>query len=193
MLQKILMCIEEKIWRSETVNIRGDRVILRAISMKDANLLMKLINDPETEEMLGGSSFPVSLESQQKWISSQTDRKDVLRCIVSPMDTEEGIGTVILSDIDTKNGVAQIHIKMDKQKGRGKGYGTDALNAIVNYAFDEMRLNCVYAEVLEYNSISQKLFEKCGFHREGVLRGRVFKKGSYINVVSYSRLKEDYK
>lgn len=193
MHQKTLMCIEERRWRFEKVNIQGDRVILRAISMKDASLLMELINDPDTEKMLGGSSFPVSLESQQKWISSQSDRKDVLRCIVSSMDTEEGIGTVILSDIDPKNGVAQIHIKMDKQKGRGKGYGTDALNAIVKYAFDEMRLNCVYADVLEYNAISQKLFEKCGFHRDGVLRGRVFKGGSYIDVVSYSRLKEDQK
>lgn len=173
------------------MNIQGKNVVLRAISMKDANLLMELINDAETEKMLGGSSFPVSLEGQEKWISAQTVRIDVLRCIVALKENEEGIGTVILSDIDTKNGVAQVHIKMDKQRGRGKGYGSDALNTIVNYAFGEMRLNCIYADVLEYNTVSQKLFEKCGFHRDGVLRSRVFKGGRYINVVSYSRLKED--
>lgn len=175
------------------MNIQGNNVVLRAISMKDANLLIELINDAETEKMLGGSSFPVSLEAQEKWISAQAGRIDVLRCIVSLKENEEGIGTVILSDIDTKNGVAQVHIKMDKQRGRGKGYGSDALNAIVNYAFDEMRLNCIYADVLEYNAVSQKLFEKCGFHRDGVLRSRVYKGGEYINVVSYSRLKEDWK
>lgn len=173
------------------MNIQGKNVVLRAISMKDANLLMDLINDAETEKMLGGSSFPVSLEGQEKWISVQTGRIDVLRCIVALKENEEGIGTVILSDIDTKNGVAQVHIKMDKQHGRGKGYGSDALNTIVNYAFGEMRLNCIYADVLEYNTVSQKLFEKCGFHRDGLLRSRVFKGGRYINVVSYSRLKED--
>ena len=173
------------------MNIQGNSVVLRAISMEDANLLMELINDADTEKMLGGSSFPVSLEGQEKWIAAQTGRTDVLRCIVALVENGEGIGTVILSDIDTKNGVAQVHIKMDKQQGRGKGYGTDALNAIVNYAFDEMRLNCIYADVLEYNTASQKLFEKCGFHRDGVLRSRVFKGGSFINVISYSRLKED--
>lgn len=173
------------------MNIQGKNVVLRAISMKDANLLMQLINDAETEKMLGGSSFPVSLEGQEKWIVAQTGRNDVLRCIVALKENEEGIGTVILSDIDTKNGVAQVHIKMDKQRGRGKGYGSDALNTIVNYAFGEMRLNCIYADVLEYNTVSQKLFEKCGFHRDGVLRSRVFKGGRYINVVSFSRLKED--
>ena len=173
------------------MNIQGKNVVLRAISMKDANLLMELINDAETEKMLGGISFPVSLEGQEKWIAAQAGRTDVLRCIVALKENEEGIGTVILSDIDTKNGVAQVHIKMDKQRGRGKGYGSDALNTIVNYAFGEMRLNCIYADVLEYNTVSQKLFEKCGFLRDGVLRSRVFKGGRYINVVSYSRLKED--
>lgn len=175
------------------MNIQGKNVLLRAISMKDADLLMKLINDAETEKMLGGSSFPVSLEEQERWISAQIGKTDVLRCIVSLREDEEGLGTVILSDIDTKNGVAQVHIKMDNQRGRGKEYGSDALNAIVNYAFDEMRLNCIYAEVLEYNTISQKLFEKCGFHKDGVLRNRVFKGGMYINVISYSRLKKDGK
>lgn len=175
------------------MNIQGKKVVLRAISMKDANLLMELINDAETEKMLGGSSFPVSLEGQERWIVAQTGRTDVLRCIVSLKESEEGVGTVILSDIDTKNGVAQVHIKMDKQQGRGKGYGSDALNAIVDYAFDEMRLNCIYADVLEHNAVSQKLFAKCGFHRDGVLRSRVYKGGKYINVVSYSRLKEDWK
>lgn len=173
------------------MNIQGNSVVLRAITMKDANLLMELINDAETEKMLGGSSYPVSLEEQEKWIGAQSGRTDVLRCIVALADNGEGIGTVILSDIDPKNGVAQVHIKLDKNLGRGKGYGTDALNTIVSYAFNEMRLNCVYADVLEYNTVSQKLFEKCGFHRDGVLRSRVFKGGSYINVVSYSRLKED--
>lgn len=173
------------------MNIQGKNVILRAISMKDAPLLMKLINDAETEKMLGGSSFPVSLEGQEKWIAAQMGRTDILRCIIALEEDEEGIGTVILSDIDTKNGVAQVHIKMDKQRGRGKGYGADALNAILNYAFDEMRMNCIYADILEYNIVSQKLFEKCRFHRDGVLRSRIYKGGRYINVFSYSRLKED--
>lgn len=173
------------------MNILGNNVVLRAISMKDVNLLMELVNDAETEKMLGGSSFPISLEEQEKWIATQTGRTDVLRCIVALKQDKEGIGTIILSDIDTKNGVAQVHIKMDKQRGRGKGYGSDALNTIVNYAFCEMRLNCIYADVLEYNTVSQKLFEKCGFHRDGILRSRVFKGGRYINVFSYSRVKED--
>lgn len=174
------------------MNIFGKDIILRAISMKDTQLLLELINDPDTEKMLGGESFPVSFEGQEKWIDSQIGRADILRCIIAKKDAEEvGLGTVILSDIDRKNGIAQVHIKMDRKNGRGKGYGTDAVKAIVNYAFNEMRLNCIYAEILEYNTPSRKLFEKCGFKPEGTLRSRVYKNGEYVNVLSYSILKED--
>lgn len=174
------------------MNIYGDRIVLRAIDVSDAELLLKLINDPETERMLGGFSFPVSMEGQIKWIGSQTGRNDILRCIVAPKEDEAcGLGTVILSDIDYVNGVAQVHIKMDKEKGRGQGYGTDAINAIVDYAFRELRLHCVYADVLDYNIPSHKLFKKCGFRKDGVLRSRVFKGGRFVDVISFSRLCED--
>ena len=77
-------------------------------------------------------------------------------------------------------------IKMDKVLGQRKGYGTDALKTIVHYAFNEMRLNCIYADVLEYNVPSQKLFEKCSFSKDGVLRSRIYKNGGYQNIISYS-------
>ena len=131
-------------------------------------------------------------KAKKKWIEGQENRNDILRCIVALKDNiENGLGTIILSDIDYKNGIAQVHIKMAKGHGRGKGYGTDALQTFVRYAFDELRLNCIYAYVLAYNIPSQKLFEKCRFKREGVLRSRVFKNGKYVDVFSFSILRED--
>ncbi|NQG97470.1 GNAT family N-acetyltransferase [Streptococcus suis] len=173
------------------MNIKGEKIVLRALSLRDKELLLKLMNDPETEMFLGGSSFPVSIEEQEQWIEAQIGRKDTLRCIVELSSNLEAIGTVAITDIDMKNGLGQVHIKLDKELGRGKGYGTDALRTIVNYAFNELRLNCIYADVLESNHPSQKLLEKCGFRKEGLLRSRVYKNGRYIDVVSYSYLTKD--
>lgn len=174
------------------MNIYGEKVILRAIEKGDKSLLFTLVNDPETERMIGGSSFPVSEYEQENWMSCQIERTDILRCIVAlKEEPEQGLGTIFLSDIDMKNAVAQAHIKMASHIGQRKGYGTDALNAIVHYAFFELRLNCIYAEILDYNIPSQKLFEKCGFQREGVLRERVFKNGRFENIIVYSLLKMD--
>ncbi len=171
------------------MNILGEKIILRAITAGDCDLLLNLINDPATEKMLGGASFPVSPEGQAQWIANLGSRKDELRCVIARQEAPEiGLGTVILSHIDYKNGTAQIHIKMAQDIGRGKGYGTDAINTLVDYAFRELRLHCIYAEVLEYNLPSQKLFQKCGFELEGLLRARVYKDSQYIHVFSFSKV-----
>lgn len=64
---------------------------------------------------------------------------------------------------------------MLKDGSRGKGYGTEAVTMLVKYAFEELRLNCIHANILSYNASSIKLFELCGFVKEGVLRFRIFK------------------
>ena len=174
------------------MNIIGEKTVLRAISLKDAPLLHEIINDKSTELMLGGKSAPVSLEAQERWILNQTQNTEILRYIITEKNgSDEGLGTVILSDISYQNGTAQIHIKMGLSNCRRKGYGSDALISLCRYAFAELRLNCIYAEVLEYNDASRRLFEKNGFKADGILRQRVFKQGRFINVYSYSLLKEE--
>lgn len=167
--------------------IIGNNTYLRALELTDNDLLRELINDPETEKMIGGSSLPVSTSQQELWIKNQIGRKDVIRYIIADKQTDKAVGTIILTDIDYKNGVAQIHIKIAKN-ARHSGYGTDALTSLIKYAFSELRLNCLYATVVSYNAASAKMFEKCGFEREGVLKQRIFKNGTYHDVYSYSIL-----
>jgi len=171
--------------------IHGDKVVLRAVEESDNVMLLSLINDPDTEMMLGGSSWPVSEAEQLKWFEHQERSRDVLRCIVALQEDGKAIGTIILSDIDQKNATGHIHIKMSKDGGRGKGYGTDAVNTMVQYAFEELRLNCIYANILSYNEASIKLFERCGFKNDGVLRQRVYKKGKFIDMLAYSKIISD--
>ena len=174
------------------MNIVGEKVILRAMEETDKEMFLELINDPETEKMIGGLSFPVSTLEQEQWIKNQIGNRSVLRCVIAKKENPgEGLGTIILSDIDYRNGVAQVHIKISPKRGRNQGYGTDALRTISKYAFDELRLNSLYADVLSYNVVSQKLFIKCGFKMDGILRQRVYKNGGYVDIYSYSLLKAD--
>lgn len=171
------------------MNIAGEKILLRAIELSDKEVLLNIINDSDTEHSLGGWSFPVSGLNQEEWIKSLKPNINVLRCMIIDRELSNPVGTVILSDIDYKNGNGEIHIKLARD-ARGKGYGTDTVRTLVNYAFNELRLNCVYAHVNVYNTPSQKLFEKCGFIQEGILRSRIFKKGYYNDVIVLSIVKE---
>jgi len=169
------------------MNIVGEKVILRALERKDNDVLLKMINDPETEDGICGCSFPVSPEGQEEWYSSLKNDPHLLRCIIADRkEPAKALGTVILSDIDYVNGTAQIHIKIVCGEQRRKGYGTDAVMALREYAFDVLRLHCIYAEIISYNEKSKGLFQKCGFRCDGVLRSRVYKKGTYWDVAVYS-------
>jgi len=169
------------------MNIIGDKVILRAIESDDNNMLLEIINDAETEYMLGGWSFPVSQKDQELWTVSLKQDDRVLRCTIEAAGKPAGV--VILTDIDYKNGNAEVHIKLAPNADfRGKGYGTDAISTVVNYAFKELRLVCIYSRVSSHNIPSQKLFLKCGFSKEGILKSRIYKCNKYIDIFSYSIL-----
>lgn len=167
------------------MNIIGEIVYLRAIEPNDKSLLLELINCPDTEYMLGGKSFPISEYNQAKWIENLTNTDKTMRCIIVDKASDVAVGTIILTDIDYINGNTQIHIKLSESY-RGKGFATDAIKCVLDYAFKELRLKTVYSEIIQYNVASIKLFEKCRFKCDGVLRSRIFKRGSYYDVFSYS-------
>ena len=170
--------------------IKGKKVLLRAVELSDAPVLQQMINDEEIERMMWGYSFPVAHHQQIKWIENLSNEKSVFRAMVDVDGT--AIGTIILADIDMRNGTAEIHIKLANASERGKGYGTDAVSALVSYSFDELRLNCIYCRIKEDNIASQKMFEKCGFIKEGCLRSRVYRNGRYYDFYEYSLLKSEF-
>lgn len=171
------------------MNIKGEKIILRAIEPKDNPMLLEIINDDATEYMLGGFSFPVSQKNQEEWTNGLKNDQNTLRCTIE--HDGNAVGVVMLTNIDYKNGNAEVHIKLAVGNVRGKGYGTDSLITIVRYAFEELRLKCIYARVNYHNKASQNLFIKCGFEKEGTLRSRLFKKGRYIDVISFSIINQN--
>lgn len=172
------------------MELKGSKVSLRAIELNDKEILKDLMNDSENEYFLGGASFPVSNYQQEEWIKSQKLDKNLLRCMIEDKESKFAVGTVILSDIDYINGHGEIHIKIKKEY-QGKGYGYESICLVMNYGFNELRLNCIYALINDFNLSSLGLFEKIGFKKEGILRSRVYKRGNYHNQIIYSILREE--
>lgn len=172
--------------------VHYEDITLRAIEESDLELLKEMINDPETENMTGGYSYPVSSYQQRKWFEGLYNRQHELRLII---DTEQHgpIGLVMLTNIDWKNRSAQTHSKITSRNDlRGKGYGTKASRALVEYAFQQLNLHCLYSHTLDYNVASQRVRQKCGFKKEGILRQRIYKNGEYHDVVVWSILRDEF-
>lgn len=174
------------------MNIKGKIVTLRAMELEDQELLREMINNPEIEIMVGGYSFPISMEQQVNWFRSNSNNINNIRLIIETIDNG-AVGFVNLVNIDWKNRSAFHGIKISNSMFRSKGIGTDTVMAIMRYAFEELNLNRLESSIVEYNTASKKLYlEKCGWIIEGVKRKSLFKSNEYHNELIVSILRQEY-
>ena len=112
---------------------------------------------------------------------------------ICTVDDNLYIGNIYLTGIDYVSRKATSHILIGNHDYWNGGYGTEAMNLLLNYAFNHKNLRRIEAIVLEDNIGSCKMHEKLGFKREGLLRESVYKDGCYKNQVYYALLKSEYK
>ena len=174
------------------MDLYGKIVKLRAIEYEDLDMLREMANDPWTESMVGGWSFPISSKEQIEWYEKLLKNQSSIQLIIETK--EDGpIGFTGLRDIDWKNRCADGGIKITNRKNMSKGIATDSYMTILRYAFYELQLNRVNGSILDYNKASQHvLLDKVGYKQEGVRRKAVFKTGRYHDSILVGILKEDY-
>jgi len=76
---------------------------------------------------------------------------------------------------------------------RGKGYCTEGAKIMVDYLFLSKDIPCIQATTDVDNAVSQKVLEKVGFKKEGILRKRWFMNGGWKDVAMFSILREEWK
>jgi len=173
--------------------IEGRKVGIRALEKTDMDEIMKWINDPEVMENLL-MRYPVSRYQEEKWIEKALDEGN-LRNKVFALETKDRIylGGIGLHRIDWENRNAEVGIVIGKKEHWNKGYGTDAMMTMLDFAFNQMNLHRVYLRVYEYNERGIKSYEKCGFKKEGVLRDDRYIRGEYHDTIIMGILKDEFK
>ena len=113
-------------------------------------------------------------------------------CIDAP---EVGlIGTANLVQIDWKNRNAFHGMLLGDVNVRGKGYALDTVMAVMRYAFDELGLERLDGDMIDYNMISLRFYlEKCGWVREGLKKNFYFRDGEFHDKVIVGITKCDYR
>ena len=76
---------------------------------------------------------------------------------------------------------------------RGKGYCTEAAQIMVDYLFLSKDASCIQATTHIKNAVSQRILEKVGFRREGIMRKRDFVRGEWTDVILFSILRDEWK
>ena len=173
------------------MNIVGNKVVLRAIEEEDLPLLHIWANDPEIWRMLTNWYFPISKKEQKKWFENLS-LNSVNQRFGIHVEGEGLIGTANLMDINWKDRNARQGIMIGQKHLRGRGYGEDTIRTIMKYAFEELCLNRLDANIIAYNKPSLGVYEKCGWKREGIRKDWYFRQNRFWDKVLIGITRKEY-
>lgn len=102
------------------------------------------------------------------------------------------IGGISLDGGAYPSGETSVGIGIGDAADWGKGYGSDAMNVILRYAFEEMNLRRVALDTFEYNPRGIRSYEKVGFVHEGRMRGYLNRDGQRWDLIFMGILREEW-
>lgn len=175
------------------LSIPGKHVRLRAVEERDLPLLHQWANDEALWTGLGGWRFPSGFEATKAWFAAL--RADPLnhRFVIETKAEGSVIGTANLVDIDWKNRHALHGMMLGPADLRGKGFGRDTVMAVMRYAFDELGLERLDGDIIEFNAASYRLYVgKCGWREEGRQRRWHFRGGRFWDRIIVGVTRDDY-
>ncbi len=174
------------------MNIQGISTTLRAIEEEDLTVLHKWSNNTELQKAMGNIHFPSSRSFHKSWFEKTLDDTHNQRFAIETKD-HGLIGISSLMKIDWRNNNAWHGIMLGDKDTRGKGYAFDAVMATMRYAFDELHLNRLDGQMIEYNIASIKFYcKKLGWKEEGRAREWYYTQGRYWDRVIVGITKKDY-
>jgi RimJ/RimL family protein N-acetyltransferase len=155
--------------------ISGDKVKIRAKRLADADDDYAWLTDAELAEL---DAAPLSTTTFPQYLASYTSDLRYPPTIRHQfaIETREGkhIGNCTYYGIDSDKGEAELGIMIGDRDYWDKGYGSEAVSALLQHVFEKTRLNRLYLKTLVKNKRAQKCFSKCGFTPYGQ-----FKKDGY--------------
>lgn len=171
------------------IELKGDKVVLRALEPEDLDFLYLLENDTRFWEV-SGTQQPYSRHVLKQYLeNAHRDIYEVkqMRMAISGADGDL-IGLIDLFDFDPKNLRVGLGLVVRAEEDRNKGFGAEAIDLITSFAFKSLNVRQVYAHILEDNHASMRLFEKSGFTRTATKKDWIRWQGEFRDQHLYQKI-----
>jgi RimJ/RimL family protein N-acetyltransferase len=165
--------------------LEGRNVNLRVMEREDLSLYVEWVNDPSFFGEYNPLEQTTKAEMEKNYDSAIAERR---RFFIEKKDGAK-IGVVNTFPVGDLLEIGFTLIPSE----RGKGYGLEAVVILVDYLFLARDLVRIQATTDLRNVASQKVLEKAGFTREGVVRKSMFLRGEWRDLLLYSILREEWK
>jgi len=170
--------------------IYGKKTRLRRIEREDIPTFVRWFSDPEVRTFLLVNS-PISQAEEEKWFERKLEEEGSELFAIETLDGKH-IGNIELFDIHRIHRQAELGVVLGEKSYWGQGYGSDAILALLQFAFQELNLHRVQLRVYEDNERGKRAYEKCGFQLEGRLRDAIYRRGRYYDMLMMGILAHEF-
>lgn len=175
--------------------LESETLILRKIEHDDIDDFFELCSDEELFKYKPGKA-----KTNKETVDNMIDhyerdfikRKTIFLGIYLKNENSKLIGLGEIFDFDHKTNVGTFGYTINRQYW-GRGFATKYTKMVLEFFINEVEINRVQAFVMPENVSSQKVLEKCGFVKEGIIRqGHFWKDKGIVDLIMYSILKKEY-
>ena len=172
--------------------VRGERVYLRALEPADIEHVHRWYEHADTARLMG--EMPRSLAHRRSDAEGDVGKagRDWFSFVICLLTDDRPIGRADVFEIDRINGSAGFGIAIGEHDQRGAGLGTDAVNTIADFCFGQLRLERLWLITDSVNARAQRVYEKAGFVREGVLRRAFYQDGVFSDDIRMAMLRSEW-
>jgi diamine N-acetyltransferase len=169
------------------MTLQGQNIYLRALEPEDLEFIYEVENNENIWEV-SNTQTPYSKFLIRQYLENA--HQDIyeakqLRLTICKIDTFEAIGLIDLFEFDPKNKRAGVGIIIQNEVDRDKGFGKEALRLMIDYAFKQLQIHQLFANIASENSASLKLFTKFGFEKIGIKKDWNYTKNVYQDEILF--------
>lgn len=172
--------------------LTGNKVYLRPIEKEDLKQLYVWFNDAEIRR-LTGEVLPTSQMGMEEFLTKiQNDSSRVWFGIVVK-ENDRLIGETGLLRMFPAWRTTDLSIIIGDKTAWGKGYGTEVMELLLDYAFGYLNFHRIAIGVVGTNERALHFYESIGFKREGIQRDGYYYAHQYLDFVMMSLLEDEYR
>jgi RimJ/RimL family protein N-acetyltransferase len=174
---------------AEKPTLTGERVTLRPVGPEHTDGLFELVSDPEVGR-LTGSHGEIDPEATRHWYATRGEHADRLDLAI--MAGDEYVGEIVLNELDRHNLACNLRIALIGPRAFGKGFGSEAIELVLDHAFATTPLHRIRLDVYAFNERARHVYKKVGFVEEGVERDALLWDGEWHDAVLMSVLRPEW-
>jgi len=174
------------------MRLEGERVELRRHVSRNYPLYGEWYADPEVWRLTSWAAAPLGVKAVQRLFEEREMSKTDDSFAIFRKGEHDPIGIINLMNLSEAHASADLSIIVGRLEDRDRGYGAEAIEAVLGYGFERLGLHRIGLSVFEFNAMAISAYERLGFREEGRMRQAIKRDHAFHDAILMSILRSEW-